>query len=158
MWESCERMDISWPTGQLTFVARRILANQLRPWNQATQAWLWISGKAWLTRTRKCNPRESFGSIKAVGRMCSGGTSSDSTATKEDVFCNFDKTYLPYCLHLPPPTHPLSIFHVMKRITRRPGTIVLAVAWREVKAGRLRGIFGDVTKVYSRLLHIKFKH
>ena len=28
---SCERTDIGWPTEKLTFVARHILANQLRP-------------------------------------------------------------------------------------------------------------------------------
>ena len=65
--ESCDRMDISWPTEQLTFVSRRILINQLRPWRQAIRAWLLIFGRAWLKEDRKIYPHESFGSIKAVG-------------------------------------------------------------------------------------------
>jgi len=54
-------------------------------------------------RARKCYPRDPFGCIKAVGRMCvcSGGTSSVSTAVKEAVFCNFDFMYHPFCLHPP---------------------------------------------------------
>jgi hypothetical protein len=28
---SCDRMDIGWPTEEITFVARRVLASQLRP-------------------------------------------------------------------------------------------------------------------------------
>ena len=37
---SYERMDVSWPTEQLTFVSKRILANQLRHWSQAIPGWL----------------------------------------------------------------------------------------------------------------------
>ena len=35
--------------------------------------------------------------------MCvwSGGSSSDSTTIKEDIFCNFDLTYFPCRLHPP---------------------------------------------------------
>ena len=34
--------------------------------------------------------------------MCSGGTASGSNSVKVAVFCNFDMTYLSYCLHPPP--------------------------------------------------------
>ena len=33
--------------------------------------------------------------------VCSGGTSSDLTTKQEAVFCNFDRAYLPCCLHPP---------------------------------------------------------
>ena len=33
--------------------------------------------------------------------VCSGGTSSDFTTIKVAVFCNFDLTYFPCCLHPP---------------------------------------------------------
>jgi len=39
---------------------------------------------------------------------------------------------------------------------------VFAVAWAEIKASALRGMFGlkrkDVNKLYRRMLHIKFIH
>jgi hypothetical protein len=53
-----------------------------------------------LEKTRKIYPRDSFGRIKAAGRKCVlCGTSSDSITMKVAVFCNFDLTYLPCCLH-----------------------------------------------------------
>jgi len=60
---------------------------------------------------------EVSGSRPDVKCVCSGGTSSDLTTIKKAVFCYFNLTYLPCCLH--PPNIPCD----ERGTLERPGTI-----------------------------------
>jgi len=66
---------------------------------------------AWLKKGKETLSTWLFRSIRQQAGckyVCSGGTSSDLITIKEAVFCNFNLTYPPCCLHPPP------IFPVMK--------------------------------------------
>jgi hypothetical protein len=72
--------------------------------SQATPAWLWISGNAWLRKIqRKHYSLDFFEGIQAAGSMqvwLLWWMLSGLTSVKEAVFCNTDLVYPLCCLHL----------------------------------------------------------
>jgi hypothetical protein len=99
---SCDRMDVGWPTENLSLWRGAFQPTSFDPAVGRYRPNFEIRYRVNKIRQRKRYARDnSEVSRLRAGCVCSGGISSDSTTIKDAVFRNSDLSYLPCCLHPP---------------------------------------------------------